>query len=428
MAGGRPDPSRLFDLLDMADGKPFVVGVSGGSDSIALLHLFDLHCRARASAARPVAVTVDHALRPESAREAAHVAAQCAARGIRHRTVRWDGDKPAQGISAAARTARHRLLSEAAEAEGARAVLVAHTANDQAETVAMRAARGTGPGEAGIAPATLFENRIWFIRPLLTTGRAALRELLRAEGTGWIDDPTNADTRYERARTRLKIASAADPEGLVGQLTERAAAAGRGRTARSRAVADAMRRHVAMVAPGLFRIDPALFDAGPEGVPTDLLRIVAAIAGGRTHLPDLERSRALAGRLGEGPLRATLARALVDRRRTGVFVLREARGLPATDGPVGGDPWDGRFRATRRDGTVFREVAPSAPGAGGDAAPAQLLRAAAAAERPGMERVMTPWAQFLPLFDMDAATAFARMAGLAVPPAPPLRGHNEAGA
>src|SRR5690606_34407665 len=138
----------------------------------------------------------DHGLRAESAAEALAVAALCRRLGVRHRIARWEGEKPATGLAAAARMARYGLLSGIAAAEGATVLLTGHTADDQAETILMREARAThGPGAAGMAEATLFAGSTWIVRPLLGMSRNELRDLLIRRGETWAEDPTNIDQR-----------------------------------------------------------------------------------------------------------------------------------------------------------------------------------------------------------------------------------------
>jgi len=202
------------------DGK-IVIALSGGSDSTALLTFARDVFLARGETDRLLAVTVDHGLRPESAAEARRAGDLCASLGIGHVTRRWDGAKPSSGLQAAAREARYRLL--AGEAAGG-IVLTGHTMDDQLETVAMRQARGSGRGLSGIAPATLYEGRSWFVRPLIATRRTALREHLSALGLSWIEDPSNRDPRFERVRVRQSIADGeADDAAIRAAFEERCA-------------------------------------------------------------------------------------------------------------------------------------------------------------------------------------------------------------
>src|SRR5690606_9889315 len=311
---GTLEPSGLFAPFDLASRPAVIAAVSGGSDSIALLLLLKRHFDRFSPNTRLVAATVDHALRPESAVEAAAVAQFCAELGVPHRVLTWTGDKPRTGIAAAAREARHRLLAEAAAAEGADLVLTGHTAHDQAETVLMRQARESlpdgGRGAAGMAQATLFNGKTWLVRPLLGVRRNALRDLLRQKRIAWIDDPTNADQRYERPRVRKRLCEVDGEAATAQALKDGAAAAGR-RASSSERAAGLIREHARSPAPGLLRLRSDFFRAEHAEPAVLALRILLAVAGGTPHLPDAARSEALFARLAAGsPFRAVLSRTL----------------------------------------------------------------------------------------------------------------------
>jgi tRNA(Ile)-lysidine synthase len=189
---------RLFAPFD---GAPCVLlAVSGGADSTALLVLAAEWAKGRTT--RLCAATVDHGLRAESGREAKKVAALAKSLGVAHRVLTWNGEKPRTGIEDAAREARYALLDEAAKKFGATHLATAHTRDDQAETVLMRLAAGSGPaGLAGMRGAVQ-RGTVTHVRPFLGVTKARLVATLTERGLGWSEDATNADGRFARPRLR----------------------------------------------------------------------------------------------------------------------------------------------------------------------------------------------------------------------------------
>jgi tRNA(Ile)-lysidine synthase len=194
--------------LERGAAAPLAVAFSGGGDSLALL----LFAKAWADMAgrRLLALTVDHGLQAASAAWARWCANRAAALGVEHRILTWRWDKPATGLAAAARTARHALIAETARGAGARVVLFGHTADDGLEAEAMRAEGLSvpSPREWSPSPAWPQGRGLFILRPLLGVRRSAIRAHLSAAGETWIEDPANADPRQPRARVRALIAAA----------------------------------------------------------------------------------------------------------------------------------------------------------------------------------------------------------------------------
>ena len=437
-----------FSSIDFSTGA--LVAVSGGGDSTALLLLLKDYLDRNAPDAPLLAATVDHALRPESAAEAQAVARLCARYGIPHRTLLWRGDKPATGLPTAAREARYRLLAEAATAAGIGLIVTAHTADDQAETVLMRQARGatrTTGGErglAGMAPATLYEWKTWIVRPLLGLRRTALRAFLRDRRVGWIEDPTNIDEDYERPRIRAALHQGRDPDRLA-HLLAKARVAAVEREELSRRATQVLGAFADAPALGLVRLDPAFAKAGRKAAVT-MLRLLLATVGGTPFPPDEARVTMLVERLSlEKNSRATLSRTVIDSRRAGIFLYRERRGLPAAADVYDNMVWDGRHRINFRDGVDSLVIEPAgnrgvaAPLSPGNAVPASLVAAARAAEPAFRKKagdpaipaedmpqiavvpVVSPFARFLPCFDLGLAEALASLIGAPPLPALPFR-------
>ena len=194
------DAKHLF--ADWQAAPAIILAVSGGPDSVALMWLAARWRRARKHGPRLIAVTVDHGLRPEAAREAREVKARARSLDLPHRTVRWTGPKPKTGLPAAARDARYRLLAQAARACGATHILTAHTRDDQAETLLMRMARGSGlAGLAAMARQTEREGVV-LARPFLQIAKAQLVATLARAKLGFAVDPSNRDMSFARPRFR----------------------------------------------------------------------------------------------------------------------------------------------------------------------------------------------------------------------------------
>jgi tRNA(Ile)-lysidine synthase len=218
LVGGSNPPSattptpldRLADAVDrgcaalaIPDDAALLLAVSGGADSMALLHGAATLVRSRTRRWRLAAAHLDHGLRPESAVDARFVAEAAAALGVPCEMGRADvaalARSEGRSLEEAGREARYRFLEAAAPSSTL--IATGHTLDDSAETVLLNLLRGTGL--AGVAGIPARRGRI--VRPLLTERRARLRELLVAADLPFRDDPTNADQAFDRNRVRARL-------------------------------------------------------------------------------------------------------------------------------------------------------------------------------------------------------------------------------
>lgn len=331
-----------------------VLAVSGGADSTALLHMAAEWATMDPRRRDTITVaTVDHQLRAGSGAEAQQVAAMARELGLRHETLVWTGDKPQTGIQTAAREARYSLLAALAVALPQRpvAIVTAHTADDQAETLLMRLARGSGvDGLAAmpeVRPAFGGDDRVDLVRPLLSVTRADLLTYLRQRAVTWIDDPSNGDPRFERVRLRAAW-PALEGTGLgVASLALSARRLQRARHAleegTSRLAVDCLALHNGAYAV----IDCASFAAAPEEYRVRLMCRVLAGFGGESPPATLAEVESLVTRLTSNPsLRVTLGGCAVRSCHREVRVFRETgrHGLPeAVLRPGEVLFWDRRF-------------------------------------------------------------------------------------
>jgi len=193
----------LRACLAAADTDAVVLGLSGGADSLALAAA--LAFEAPKAGVRAVAVVVDHGLQPGSAEVAARAADAARGRGLDAEVVAVRVDPAGDGLEAAARDARRAALRAAAVRHGAGGILLAHTLDDQAETVLLGLARGSGSTSLGGMAPVVQDVGIRWLRPLLGIRRDVTRAACAADGLEPWDDPHNADPRFARVRVRQSV-------------------------------------------------------------------------------------------------------------------------------------------------------------------------------------------------------------------------------
>jgi tRNA(Ile)-lysidine synthase len=332
------DIAALMAPLGPFERPPSIaVAVSGGSDSLGLGLLLAAWVRERDG--QLIVLTVDHGLRAEAAAECARAVEIFAAiPGCSAHVLRWRGEKPEHGLQAAARAARYALLADWCRAHGVLHLAVGHTAEDQAETVAMRQAHGSGRlGLAGMA-ALRPEAGVRLLRPLLPVSRPAIRDWLRLRGQTWIEDPSNALTKFERVRIRQSLGeSEAEP------LLERAQEAGDERDRLERAAAALLAEAAQVHDSGYAAIGLEPFLATKLDVRAAALRQVMLSLSGADYASDLEGilSAVAAGGRGAWTLGGCQFQILQDR----LCVFREAAAIapPVPVAPGWSSSWDNRF-------------------------------------------------------------------------------------
>lgn len=315
------------------------------------------HDWAASRGGRITALIVDHGLRPDAAAEARQVRDWLKAADIRSHILRWrqpdDAGAPASNIQAQARAARYRLLTDWCREKGVLHLFTGHHRDDQAETLMLRLARGSGVDGLAAMPARRETADICLLRPFLSLPRERLAATLRRRKQGWIEDPSNQEDRFARVRVRTALAALGGAQGIARRLGETATRLGDVRAALEEATARLLVRAVTIAPMGFATIDRGALAAAPREIGLRALARVLPTIAGADYPPRFERLERLYNAVtADAPFRGrTLGGCRIfsapDRMGDGRLVV--SREAAAVEGPVPLVPgttldWDGRFR------------------------------------------------------------------------------------
>jgi tRNA(Ile)-lysidine synthase len=354
-------PDELnFLFRAVAEVPAVALAVSGGSDSTALMILAQRWMAGRETPSITV-LTVDHGLREDSRTEAGKVGELARKLGFDHHILSWDGPKPQTRLQEMARKARYALLCDWCRRQGTKALLTAHTIEDQAETVIMRLARGTGIEGLGGMPIRRDLSGVMLHRPLLHLGRERLRVFLKAAGISWIEDPSNENLKFERIRVRKLWPHLALAGLTPAVLEETAFRARRADRALQQQTDSFIAAHVQAYPEGYCSADLAAFLALPDELRIRVLdRLILRYGpGARASLAGLERLETWFLEHKDKRRRTTLAGCEIAVREKLFILGREPGRIRAEPVPLLGPMiWDGRWRISGWEGNQGLSVCP----------------------------------------------------------------------
>jgi len=333
----------------LASYPHLALAVSGGPDSVALMHLAVGWTRSHGGSPKLSVLTVDHGLRPESRDEAKMVQHQAKQLGLPHAILAWEReDAVSTNVQARARAARYELMAAWCHAHDIPALVTAHHLDDQAETFLMRLARGSGLDGLAAIPERSTWAGIAVLRPLLDLPKTRLVATLDDRGIEYVTDPSNVDPRFERARMRNNIEALAKLGLTPEALALSAQRLRRAREALEQYAEGFLAKHSEMSEAGYATVDAQALAAAPQEIALRALaRLIGAVGGGEEPVR-LVKLEALLAALTENPDKThTLGRCRLEpiSGRLGIFREARAHGLPVLRLKPGERAlWDNRFR------------------------------------------------------------------------------------
>lgn len=320
----RAERAELFACLESVNHAG--LAVSGGADSMALMHLAALWRTETGRKAPDLTVlTVDHGLRRESGKEAQWVERVAGKLGLPCIVLRWNSGQLTSRIQERAREARYDLMAAHAHSEGLDALVTAHHLEDQAETVLMRLARGSGPDGLAAMP----ERGRWagldLLRPFLDMPKERLVATLKSLGAGWLEDPSNDDTRFERVRLRALLGELAGHGITANALAQTAKRQRRASQALERVTDEFIENNGKLDDAGYCRLVLDAFLKAPEEIALRAMSRALQTVSGEPSPPRLAKLESLVANLrGEGEMVQTLGGCRVVSGPDDILVHREA--------------------------------------------------------------------------------------------------------
>lgn len=336
---------KILDQYVDKECSRIAVATSGGADSMCLLYLAYLFCKA--SKTELVALIVDHKLRAESTQEANKVAHFIKSYGIKVKILAWEDKKPTANIQHHARKERYKLLTDYCKAHGIKQLLVAHNLQDQAETVLLRIYRGSGvDGIAGINKSIKF-NEVEIVRPLLEVDRNQIERTLIQANWPWVEDPSNQNLKFERVKIRKLLAALPNKELWFKRIQLLAKNAKRTKDFLQQTTKEHFKQCIELNELGYATLDTYKFSKLHEEVGLRVLVKIFCILSGKEFKPRLKNVEKLFQKIhSNAAFIVTLGNLKIRTQKSTIVFYRE---LNAAEGELSLKPnswleWDYRFR------------------------------------------------------------------------------------
>ena len=322
------------------------VAVSGGVDSIVLLHLMIAWAK-KNNFPLPVVLTVDHKLRKESQKEAKFVENYAKELGAEKSFIlNWDKNNIHGNVQAQARKARYTLLAEWCKNNNIKYLFVGHHKDDQAETFLLRLERGSGIDGLSSMDYKSYMNGICILRPLLNFSRSDIEEYAKSHGLEWVEDQSNQDIKYRRTLYRDLLKASSNQKNLTERISLAAMHMKRAAKALKYYTYLALNECVTVHDLGYIEIKFSQFKELPEEIALRVLLYSIMAISGKYYKPRFSKLTTLFSEILHNTINRTFSKCKIKKYRENILIIREASKIQEiiVDLPMKERiKWDNRF-------------------------------------------------------------------------------------